>query len=605
MAKAVSASWRLLETDAKARAAGQANWKKLLARCTRFKEGVSSYLRCASRFRLCSVSLVLCQARGGFVCLAISLPLAASSNLPALVAGRDDVDRRLTAVLSAAGMTLPGMGGRELNDSVLCLLSGALRSTRRPPGGLGLNRTTLRTMSSAGEHVHKAAGARKGGAREMLVGALISNVQFDWKSCWSKEPDAATQASGCLFAAALHEYALLRSDSGGVHSRGGYEDAECGAEGSRGGAAKGKETVEDEAAGVMMSQARQRGEADLLLMCCHYMSPLLPADGVLHSPPPRGASHSGKVLRGAWWMRPNAVRGRALARLVCKSAGTSARGEELVQRVEAYVQKKGNQDPGAARLVDSDSSNDLDDPDMLDVCLWAVVLLGCQDAPEPSALAGLASESSGVKESRGALSTAAVRSRLLAAILHEKVPSPAFCFLAVCLHVEGAANWRLTTSQPQVRGALLQRRPWLLAHAAAYESRLCDLAMEEVRTGVREGVVGLLAQAGALAAGASHHPGWAQLQRACVLVGHFLVTSAATRLAACRMLEALVTELGEALAPLVAQSCLHALTRLMDGANAELAERPCAVPGGKQVCGAGVEGAARHALASTPLHRHL
>jgi hypothetical protein len=441
----------------------------------------------------------------------------------------------------------------------------------------------------------------------MLVGALISNVQFDWKSRWSKEQDPATQASGCLFAAALQEYALLRSDSGGIHSRRGYEDSECGAEGSRGGAAQANETVEDEAAGVMMSQARQRGEADLLLMCCHYMSPLLPADCVPHSPPPREASDSDKVLSGAWWMRPKAVRSRALARLVCKSAVTSARGEELVQRVEACVHQKGNKDPGAARLVDSDSSHDLDDPDMLDVCLWAVVLLGSQEAREPSALAGLATESSGVKESRGGLSTAAVRSRLLAAILHEKVPSPAFCFLAVCLHVEEdelRIAWRLTTRQHQVRGALLQRRPWLLAHAAAYESRLCDLAMEEVRTGVREGVVGLLAQAGAVAAGASH-PGWAQLQRRCVVVGHFLVKSAATRLAACRMLEALVAELGDVLAPLLAQSCLHALTRLMDGANAELAEGPCAVPGGKQVCGAGVEGAARHTLASTPLHRHL
>ena len=60
-------------------------------------------------------------------------------------------------------------------------------------------------------------------------------------------------------------------------------------------------------------------------------------------------------------MRASAVRCRALARLLCTSAASSPRGEELLRRVEESVQQLGDggQEGGAlVGLVDCDAAQD-------------------------------------------------------------------------------------------------------------------------------------------------------------------------------------------------------------------------------------------------------
>lgn len=261
----------------------------------------------------------------------------------------------------------------------------------------------------------------------MLLGALTSNVQFDWKSRWSTEEGPATQQNGCLFAAALEEYAILRSGSSGVYPS-GYQDAEGRAKGTQGGLVEQKEAVEKEATRVLLRQARQRGEADLLLMCCHCMSPFLPVDRVPRSPVPDAAAGEG-LIGGGWWMRPSAVRSRALARLLCNSAVTSARGEELVRRVEAHLQQMDSQTQHTRGQPDSsDVSPEADDADMLDVCLWALVLLGNQENAQSLACGATGSPVSGDRAAgQELLSTEAMRHRLVRAMLQDKVSHGMVC----------------------------------------------------------------------------------------------------------------------------------------------------------------------------------
>ena len=83
------------------------------------------------------------------------------------------------------------------------------------------------------------------------------------------------------------------------------------------------------------------------------------------------------------------------------------------------------------------------------------------------------------------------------------------------------------------------------------------------------------------------HAAWATITRISVLIGHLLLACAETRSAAAQMLEGMLGELGDTLAPLLARAVVAALARLM-------------VPDAPAHEGTG---AAHKLLASTPLHR--
>jgi hypothetical protein len=264
----------------------------------------------------------------------------------------------------------------------------------------------------------------------MLVHALVSNVQFDWKSRWCNAEDTAAQAGGGLFVAALREYALLRTASESEHTREGWRERAGSKrrvrEAEHGTSRQPDVDVAQEAARVIMSQARTRGEADLLLMCCHHMSSFMPSDSVPCASrlAQASANTSQAAMSAGWWLRANAVRCRALARLLCASAATSPRGEELLRRVEESVQQLGNGGQEREGLVHEregqlggralcHASPDQEAPNMLDVCLWALVLRGVRNSEAPGR---------GHESAVGhALSAQAVLQRLLQAILQAKV----------------------------------------------------------------------------------------------------------------------------------------------------------------------------------------
>ena len=441
---------------------------------------------------------------------------------------REHVDKCLTTALGAAGLELPGL--------------------------------------AAGGSALQLLGGERSGARAMLLHAIVHNVQFDWKAPWAGERgNGEVPASGgaSLFVSALREFALLHAPS--VHGDGGMAEG-----------------VESAAACVLLAQARKQAEADLLLMCCHRLSPLLPPDCVPQPGECPATADSRAEHGGGWWTRPAAIKSRAMARLLRKSAVKSRRGEELLQRVEHAVKElgtTGSQFRGSAATVGADTAasavpqlNRDDGPNMLDICLWALVLPDAdipanhpeagsvrpaQQATEMCSGTRTPPKEGSAGHGEGRLSEEDVQLRLVLALVDEGV-----------------------------RCALMQSQAWLLARAAARDARVRKVVLEEVRVRVRQGMVELLASAGAIAMGEAH-AAWATITRISVLIGHLLLACAETRSAAAHMLEGMLGELGDTLAPLLARAVVAALARLM-------------VPDAPAHEGTG---AAHKLLASTPLHR--
>jgi hypothetical protein len=149
---------------------------------------------------------------------------------------------------------------------------------------------------------------------------------------------------------ALREYALLHSTSqhaspassdraGGIGGAG--NKAECAGSGGGGGVSRSEggggglrecaeggvpcglaEHVEAFAAHVVLAQARAQAEVDLLLLCCHRMSSFLPAAySCAQHTRLRECGSVGVTggCGGGWWLRPDAVKSRAIARLLVLS----------------------------------------------------------------------------------------------------------------------------------------------------------------------------------------------------------------------------------------------------------------------------------------------
>ena len=249
-------------------------------------------------------------------------------------------------MLTSAGMTLPGVAAHGTDCSVLGLLAGDV--------------TVLDGSSSIGEGggPHSAGHGKDGrgecalgesvarsGARRMLLSAIVHNVQFDWKATWKgvKRGDEHTsKGSASLLVSALREIALIDSSPSPIAmqpSPPATRDAERAPRagqaleltGSRHGALT--EEVEAAASQILLAQARKQAEADLLLMCCHRLSPFLPR-ACTHRPFLNTEQDCEGVRIGGWWTRPRAVKSRAMARLVRKSAVSSPRGQELLCRIE-------------------------------------------------------------------------------------------------------------------------------------------------------------------------------------------------------------------------------------------------------------------------------
>jgi hypothetical protein len=322
------------------------------------------------------------------------------------------VDRRLDAALVAASINLPCPAA---DASVLRLLKGESSAV----GSMVQGRDkTVSGEGGGGSADGKGTAAMMTGARAMLVHAIVHNVQFDWKAAFKhraggeEDKADASSSSSSLLVSAMREFATLQAVNAGQDSecirRGGTMGA-AGREGEDfggGGGGLGEE-VEAMAAGVMLQQARRQAEADLLLMCCHRTSTLLGLAPVplcnLHDdqggegahPPTLTPKHTHPHTHGGWWLKPSAVKSRALARLLRTSASESPRGHELLCRVEEAVRQLGDRKSavggqGINTGVDglglgagvegigvecgNDTEAESEGPSMLDICLWALVL---------------------------------------------------------------------------------------------------------------------------------------------------------------------------------------------------------------------------------------